>query len=38
MEIEILRRMLAGQAADTDFLTERERKDFFKKLQLTDED
>jgi thymidylate synthase (FAD) len=38
MEIDALRAMLAGQATDLDALSEREKKDFFKKLQLTNED
>jgi thymidylate synthase (FAD) len=38
MEMDVLRAMLAGQANDLDALSEREKKDFFKKLQLTDED
>jgi hypothetical protein len=38
MEMDVLRAMLAGQATDLDALSEREKKDFFKKLQLTDED
>lgn len=37
MEMDVLRAMLAGQATDLDALSEREKKDFFKKLQLTDE-
>jgi thymidylate synthase (FAD) len=37
MEMDVLRSMLAGQATDLDALSEREKKDFFKKLQLTDE-
>lgn len=38
MEMDILRNMLAGESSNTDGLSEREKKDFFKKLQLTDDD